>query len=81
MGGEDFGAFGRAGVPAFIFWLGAVEPDQARKAEKGGVSLPSLHSPLFAPAAAPTLRTGVISLTAIALDLFAAPAGSRVPTP
>lgn len=70
MGGEDFGEYGRAGVPSFIFWLGAVEPKKAAEAQKGTLSLPSLHSPLFAPDAEPALRTGVVSLVSAALDLL-----------
>ena len=36
MGGEDFSEYGRAGVPAVIFWVGAVEPARAEKAKASG---------------------------------------------
>ncbi|MBC8647461.1 MAG: amidohydrolase, partial [Thermoanaerobaculia bacterium] len=49
MGGEDFSEYGRAGVPAAIFWVGAVEPKKYEAAKAAGTALPSLHSPLFAP--------------------------------
>ena len=73
MGGEDFSQFGREAqdVPTMIFWLGAVAPDAVRAAATGGEPLPSLHSPFFAPAPEPTLRTGVVALTEAALSLFA----------
>jgi amidohydrolase len=70
MGGEDFGEYGRAGVPSFMFWLGVVEPRKAAEAQKGTATLPSLHSPLFAPDAAPALRAGVVALAAGALEIF-----------
>ena len=71
MGGEDFGAYGRAGVPILMIAVGAV--DQARLdkyAEEGG-SPPSLHSPRFYPDVDGTLATGVQTLTTAALDLLA----------
>ena len=72
MGGEDFGQFGRVDpkIPSLLFWLGAVDPDVIAKAEKNGETLPSLHSPFFAPDAKPTLETGVKAMTAAALDLL-----------
>jgi hippurate hydrolase len=71
MGAEDFGAFGRAGVPALMFDLGAVEPAKFEKAKASGTPLPSLHSSEFAPDRERTLRTGVSALTVVALDLLA----------
>ena len=35
-----------------------------------GKPLPSLHSPLFAPAADPTIKTGVTAMTAAVLELM-----------
>jgi hippurate hydrolase len=65
MGGEDFSEYGRAGVPALIFWVGTVPPDR-----KAGAPSPSLHSSKFAPDLAPALRTAVIALSSVALDLL-----------
>ena len=72
MGGEDFGALGRVDpkIPSLIFWLGAVNPKVIAKAKKNGDTLPSLHSPFFAPDAKPTIETGVEAMTAAAIDLL-----------
>ena len=73
MGGEDFSEYGRAGVPAVIFWVGAVEPKKLEAAKASGETLPSLHSPLFAPLPEPTIKTGVATLTISALELLGRP--------
>jgi amidohydrolase len=72
MGGEDFGAFGRVNpkIPSFMFWLGAVDTDVIAQAKKDGTTLPSLHSPFFAPDYEPTIETGVAAMSAAALDLL-----------
>jgi len=72
MGGEDFGRFAKtAGVPGFIFWLGAVKQDQYDASqERGGPPLPSLHSSKFAPDPEPTITTGVRSTASLALSLL-----------
>ena len=73
MGGEDFSEYGRAGVPAAIFWVGAVEPKKYEAAKAAGTALPSLHSPLFAPDRERTLRTGVSTMTLAAMELLGKP--------
>ena len=73
MGGEDFSEFGRAGVPALQFDLGAVEPAKYDAAQKGGTPLPSLHSSEWAPDRVTTLKMGVASLTTAALELLGKP--------
>ena len=70
MGGEDFAHYGRAGVPATIFWLGAVAPGDIAAAERGENELPSLHSPFFAPVPEPTIKTGVEAMTTAAMDIL-----------
>jgi len=70
MGAEDFAAYGRAGVPAVTFDLGAVEPQKYEKAKASGTSLPSLHSSEWAPDRERAIRTGVWALTVVALDLL-----------
>jgi len=70
MGAEDFAAYGRAGVPAVMFDLGAVEPQKYEKATASGTPLPSLHSSEWAPDRERTIRTGVWALTVVALDLL-----------
>ena len=68
MGGEDFAHYSRTDekIPSFIFWLGAVEPAKVAS----GKLLPSLHSPLFAPDADPTIATGVKAMTAATKAAF-----------
>ena len=73
MGGEDFSEYGRAGVPASLLWIGTVEPAKHQQAQKAGATLPSLHSPVFAPDRERTLRTGVTALTAAALEVLGQP--------
>ncbi len=67
---EDFSEYGRAGVPAFIFHVGAVAPAKYDEAMTSGVSLPSLHSSLFAPDFRGTLPIAIRAELAAALDLF-----------
>ena len=72
MGGEDFGEYGRTDhkVPICIFWLGAVSRNSVMQSIKAGKSLPSLHSPLFAPDAEPTIKTGVATSVGALLELL-----------
>jgi hippurate hydrolase len=71
MGAEDFGLFGRAGVPAVLFWLGAYERGRFDAAQKSGEVLPSLHSSGFAPDPEPALQAGVLAMSAAVTDAFA----------
>ncbi len=72
MGAEDFGFYGRAGVPALIYRLGSVDPARiAASKQPGGPPLPSLHSALYAPVPEPTIKTGVSTMSAAVLDLLA----------
>ena len=73
MGAEDFSEYGRAGVPAAIFWVGTVEIGKHQESRKSGKPLPSLHSPFFAPEREPTLRGAVETLTVTALELLGRP--------
>ena len=69
LGGEDFGRFSSTlGIPGVMWKLGAVDPrrfDAERLHE-----LPALHSPRFAPAARPTLRTGILTLALAVEDVL-----------
>ena len=72
MVSEDFGAWGLGGrIPTCMFWLGGADPLQFEASQQSGVSLPSQHSPLFAPLPEPTIRTGVKAMSAAVLDLLA----------
>lgn len=78
MGGEDFGQFLRAdpdGVKSLIFWVGGVPQEQFDAAQRGEGSLPSLHSPFWAPDAEKVIGTAAEALTAAALDLMPAASG------
>lgn len=72
MGGEDFGRFYRADkdIKSLIFWVGGVTPDNMAKAAKGEISLPSLHSPLWAPDAEKVIGTATEALATAALDIL-----------
>jgi metal-dependent amidase/aminoacylase/carboxypeptidase family protein len=72
MGGEDFSQFGRTveKVPICMFRIGAVAPEKIAESQRTGVPLPSLHSNKFAPVPEPTLKTGVIAMTAAALEVL-----------
>src|SRR5262249_47203415 len=72
MASEDFSEYGRVEprIPSVMFWVGGVEPGKyAATADKS--TLPSLHSPLWAPDAEPTIKTGIVTLVTAALELFA----------
>jgi amidohydrolase len=71
MASEDFSEYGRVEpkIPSAGFWVGGVEAKKfAATADKS--TLPSLHSSLWAPDAEPTIKTGVIAVTAMAMDLL-----------
>jgi hippurate hydrolase len=72
MGGEDFSEFSLPdhSIPAVDFHVGAVAPEKIAESKKTGTPLPSLHSSNFAPVPEPTIRTGVVAMTAAALDLM-----------
>ena len=70
MGGEDFSQYGRAGVPIFMYWLGAVEAKRLERMQSLGKTPPSLHSSEFYPDVRPALTAGVTSMTAAALELL-----------
>ncbi len=72
MGAEDFSHFGRTTpkIASMMFWLGAANPGDVTRAQNEGSSLPSLHSPFFAPDAKAALDTGVAATSAAAIGLF-----------
>jgi hippurate hydrolase len=72
MGSEDFGLFGLPGrqIPAFFLRIGATDPAKLAESQRTGVPVPGLHSALFAPVPSPTIRTGVIGMSAAVLDLM-----------
>jgi hippurate hydrolase len=72
MGGEDFSRFGRGDppMPILLYWLGTVSSADWAAAQRGEKELPSLHASRFAPDPGPTLRTGVLSMSALLLSLL-----------
>ena len=81
MGGEDFSQFKRAApddVQSLIFWVGGVPTETMAKVEAGEIeasSLPSLHSPYWAPDAEKVIATAAEALTSATLRLM--PVGSQ----
>ena len=72
MGGEDFGRYYRAdkSLNSFIFWVGGVPADQIAKAAAGQLTLPSLHSPFWAPEADKVIATASEAMTVLALNIL-----------
>jgi len=70
MASEDYSQFIEAGVPSFYFALGVADPEKFKQAQAGGTSLPSNHSPFFAPDMA-SLKTAVEAEVAVLQNLLA----------
>ncbi|MSU59867.1 MAG: amidohydrolase [Pedosphaera sp.] len=72
MGGEDFSEYGRTGdkIPICMFDVGGVQQEAFAEAKRTGKSLPSLHSPFWAPDPEPTIKTGINAMTAAVLELM-----------
>jgi len=70
MVSEDFSAYGLAGVPAMLFYVGATNPAKFDDAQKSGAILPGLHSSLWAPDYQPTLKTAIKAETTALVNLL-----------
>jgi amidohydrolase len=72
MGAEDFSLFGRTPekIPICMFNVGGVRPEVIERSKSSGKSLPSLHSPFWAPDPEPTIKTGVTAMTAAVFELL-----------
>lgn len=77
MGAEDFGLFGRGGVPTLMFRLGTIPPERMAEAKSKGETLPSLHSSKYHPDPAPSLRTGIRAMTAAVCGLLPLKSNSK----
>ncbi|WP_370583004.1 amidohydrolase [Pontibacter sp. 172403-2] len=70
---EDFSVFGRNWKVPYVFWfVGGTDPQtylEAKKANKIN-SIPSNHSPKFAPVLNPTLKTGLLTMMTAAAAWF-----------
>jgi len=73
MGSEDFSRFIEQGIPGFYFSLGGADPEKYAQSN-AGTTLPSNHSPLFAPDLDPALHTAVTSEVAVLRNLLSASA-------
>src|SRR5438093_3706017 len=71
MGGEDFSEYSLPdhSIPAVDFHIGAVDPAKIAEFKQAEQELPTLHSSKFAPVPEPTIRIGIIGMTAAVLDL------------
>jgi hippurate hydrolase len=67
---EDFSRFVQQGIPGFYFDLGGANPEKLAAAKAGGTTLPSNHSPLFAPDAEPAIKTGIAAEVAVLRNLL-----------
>ncbi len=72
MGGEDFARYGRQSppIPSLMFRVGAIEQEMYDQLKAEGKTLPSLHTPYFAPDAKPTITAGVEAMTTAALEIL-----------
>ncbi|AMU95818.1 peptidase M20 [Sphingopyxis terrae subsp. terrae NBRC 15098] len=72
MGGEDFGRFSRddKDIKSLIIWVGGVPQAKLDAAKKEGRTLPSLHSPFWAPDAPAVISTATEALTSMAMKLM-----------
>ena len=73
MGAEDFGLFGKGGVPTFMFRLGTIPAERLASARAEGKTLPGLHSSGYYPEPSASIATGVRAMTAAVVGLM--PAG------
>lgn len=67
---EDYSEFILAGVPSVYFSIGGWDPAVMAKAKADGKPLPINHSPFFAPAPEPTIRTGVEAMTLAVMNVM-----------
>jgi hippurate hydrolase len=72
MGGEDFSEYSLPdhSIPAVDFHFGAVDPAKIAEFKQAGKELPTLHSSKFAPVPEPTIRLGIVGMTAAVLELM-----------
>lgn len=62
---EDFSVFGREWGTPYVFWfVGGTDRETFLAAQKAGAlqTIPSNHSPKFAPVLHPTLKTGLVAM-------------------
>jgi amidohydrolase len=67
---EDYAYFIEQGVPSLYFSLGGADPEKLAQAKASGTTLPSNHSPLFAPDVDPSLHAGIVAEVAVLRNLL-----------
>ncbi|WP_025764521.1 amidohydrolase [Dyadobacter tibetensis] len=72
MFGEDFGWYHRENpsIPTLIYSVGSVHPQKMAEALKSNKTLPSTHSSLYLPDLEPSLKMGILSMSAAVLHLL-----------
>ncbi|MBL7815057.1 MAG: amidohydrolase [Saprospiraceae bacterium] len=69
--GEDFASYGLNGqIPIALTWLGSVNPSLFDENGQPTTFLPPLHHPQFNPFPEKTIKTGVVAMTEVMVDLF-----------
>ena len=76
MTSEDYSEYELVGVPSFFYALGVANPQQFKEAQEKGISLPSNHSPYFAPDMEPSLKTAMETEVAVLRALLSGEGGS-----
>lgn len=72
MYGEDFGRYGKTGVPVpiLLYSLGVVPKEKMEEAVREKKPLPSTHSPLFIPETTTAMQTGVLTMSSAVMHLL-----------
>ena len=70
MTSEDFSEYGRAGIPAVLLHIGAVNPAKLAESRRTGIPVPAPHSPEWLPDLEPTLKAAIRGETVVLLNLF-----------
>jgi hippurate hydrolase len=66
---EDFSEFILAGVPSMYFLIGGYDPAVVAAAQKAHTPLPINHSPYFAPAPEPAIKSAVEAMSLAVIDV------------
>jgi amidohydrolase len=67
LGGEDFSRYVLAGVSGCYYFLGSALPEKVDAAKNGGPALALTHTDAYFPIPEPTIKTGVLTMTATLL--------------
>ena len=70
MGAEDFGLFGRGGVPTMMFRIGTTPENLLKEAKARGEAIPAMHGSKYYPDPGPSIETGVRAMVAAVRELL-----------